>query len=131
MIQKKKPVILFVYGVLIGLVTGLLGTGGGFLLIPALVMLMKLPMKEAVGTSLLIIALNSLIGFAGDIGHHPMDWRLLLIIRAIAVIGIFTGNHFNNKVNSEILKRGFGWFILVMGLYIIVKETMFLPLSDK
>ena len=71
---KSNPLLLVFYGVLIGLVTGFLGAGGGFLLIPALVILMKLPMKEAIGTSLLIIALNSLIGFLGDIGRHPIDW---------------------------------------------------------
>ena len=120
--EKEKPFSLVIYGVLIGLVTGFLGAGGGFLLIPALVILMKLPMKEAIVTSLFIIALNSIIGFTGDIGRHPMDWKLLLIITAIAVAGIFIGGYFNQKVNSEKLKKGFGWFVLLMGIYIIVKE---------
>jgi len=113
---------LLIYGVLIGLVTGFLGAGGGFLLIPALVLLMKLPMKEAIGTSLLIIALNSLIGFLGDIGRHPINWSLILVIAAIAVVGIFIGGYFNQKVNAEKLKKGFGWFVLVMGIYIILRE---------
>ncbi len=117
-----KPWRLVVYGVLIGLVTGFLGAGGGFLLIPALVLIMKLPMKKAIGTSLLIIALNSLIGFLGDIGRHYIDWMLLLIVTAIAIAGIFIGGYFNQKVNSEKLKKGFGWFVLVMGLTIILKE---------
>lgn len=120
--KTSSPVRLLVYGVLIGLVTGFLGAGGGFLLIPALVILMKLPMKEAIGTSLLIIALNSLIGFIGDIGRHPIDWMLISIISAIAIAGIFVGGHFNQQVNSEKLKKGFGWFVLVMGMYILVKE---------
>jgi len=119
---KEKPFILVIYGVLIGLVTGLLGAGGGFLLIPALVILMKLPMKEAIGTSLLIIALNSLIGFLGDIGRHAIDWKFITIVTAIAIAGIFIGGYFNQKVNSERLKKGFGWFVLIMGIYIIVKE---------
>jgi len=121
---KEKRWVLVMYGVLIGLVTGFLGAGGGFLLIPALVILMKLPMKEAIGTSLLIIALNSLIGFLGDIGRHPIEWKLILIITAIAIVGIFLGTYFNQKVNSQKLKKGFGWFVLIMGIYIIVKELV-------
>ena len=121
---KEKPWMLLMYGVLIGLVTGFLGAGGGFLLIPALVILMKLPMKEAIGTSLLIIALNSLIGFLGDIGHHNIDWKFITLVSAIAIAGIFIGGYFNQKVNSSKLKKGFGWFVLVMGIYIIVKELV-------
>ena len=121
---KEKPWMLVMYGVLIGLVTGFLGAGGGFLLIPALVIIMKLPMKEAIGTSLLIIALNSLIGFLGDIGLHPIDWKFTIIVSAIAIAGIFIGGYFNQKVNSNKLKKGFGWFVLVMGIYIIVKELL-------
>ncbi|MEJ7740920.1 MAG: sulfite exporter TauE/SafE family protein [Chitinophagaceae bacterium] len=122
---KEKPWVLVMYGVLIGLVTGFLGAGGGFLLIPALVILMKLPMKEAIGTSLLIIAFNSLIGFLGDIGRHPIEWKFIIIVTAIAIAGIFIGGYFNQKVNSDRLKKGFGWFVLVMGIYIIVKELIF------
>ncbi len=88
---------LFFYGVAIGIVTGLLGAGGGFLLIPTLVLLGNIPMKEAIGTSLLIIALNSLIGFTGDIGHFEIDWLFLLRITAIAVAGIFAGGYLEKK----------------------------------
>jgi len=111
------------YGVLIGLITGLLGAGGGFLLIPALVFLIKMPMKRAVGTSLLIIALNSLIGFAGDIGHFQINWSFLIIISLIAIAGIFVGGLLSKKIPGEKLKKGFGWFVLIMGIYIIVKEV--------
>ncbi len=121
--KKKKPVLLLFHGILIGLVTGFLGAGGGFLLIPALVILMKLPMKEAIGTSLLIISLNSLIGFVGDIGRHPIDWKFLFIITTIAIAGVFAGGFFNQKVNAEKLKKGFGWFVLIMGGFIIIKEV--------
>ena len=120
---KEKPWLLIIYGILIGLITGFLGAGGGFLLIPALVILMKLPMKKAIGTSLLIIALNSLIGFLGDIGHYPIDWSFMLIVTAIAIAGIFIGGYFNRKVDSNKLKIAFGWFVLIMGIYIIVKEV--------
>lgn len=122
--SKSGPLALVGYGVLIGLVTGFLGAGGGFLLIPALVIIMKLPMKEAVGTSLLIIALNSLIGFIGDIGRHPIDWSFILVLSAIAIAGIFIGGYFNQKVNAVKLKKGFGWFVLIMGIYIIIREVL-------
>lgn len=110
------------YGILIGLVTGFLGAGGGFLLIPALVLLLKLPMKEAVGTSLLIIAMNSLVGFAGDSGNYAINWQLLLTITAIAVAGIFAGIFLAQRIPGSKLKKGFGWFVLIMGIYILVKE---------
>jgi uncharacterized membrane protein YfcA len=122
--KVQRPAIMILYGVLIGLVTGFLGAGGGFLLIPALVILMGLPMKKAIGTSLLIIALNSLIGFTGDIGRHTIDWKLIATISTIAIAGIFIGGYFNQKVNSERLKKGFGWFVLVMGIYILAKEII-------
>jgi uncharacterized membrane protein YfcA len=111
------------YGVLIGLITGLLGAGGGFLLIPALVFLIKMPMKRAVGTSLLIIALNSLIGFVGDIGHFQINWFFLISISLIAIAGIFVGGLLSKRIPGEKLKKGFGWFVLIMGIYIIVKEV--------
>ncbi len=120
---KSHPQQLIIYGISIGVVTGFLGAGGGFLLIPALVLIMKLPMKEAIGTSLMIIALNSLIGFVGDIGLHETDWNFLIIISAISVAGIFLGGYFNGKVNAEKLKKGFGWFVLIMGIYIIIREV--------
>ena len=113
---------LLVYGVLVGFATGLLGAGGGFLIIPALVLIMKMPMKKAVGTSLLIIALNSLIGFTGDLGHFDIDWKFLSIISAIAITGIFIGGALSKKIDGAQLKKGFGWFILIMGIYIIIKE---------
>lgn len=123
--HKKNTGILILYGTGIGLVTGFLGAGGGFLLIPALVLLLHLPMKKAIGTSLLIIALNSLTGFAGDIGNHKTDWFFLLTISAIAIAGIFLGGLFSKKIDGEKLKKAFGWFVLLMGIYIIIKEMWF------
>lgn len=110
------------YGIVLGLVTGLLGAGGGFLLIPALVMLLKMPMKKAVGTSLLIIASNSLVGFAGDLGHFDINWLFLVKTTLIAIVGIFIGGALARKISGEKLKRSFGWFVLVMGTYILIKE---------
>lgn len=120
------PMILL-EGAVVGVLTGLVGAGGGFLIIPALVMLSKLPMKQAVGTSLLIIAAKSLIGFTGDVMENAdkMDWTLLSAVTALAVIGIFIGNQLSKKIDGAALKKGFGWFVLVMGVYIIIKELAF------
>ncbi len=120
------PMILL-EGTLVGLLAGLIGAGGGFLIIPALVILAKMPMKLAIGTSLFIIAINSLIGFTGDLqGEQIIDWNLLLTFTGFAVVGIFIGIILSKKIPGEKLKKAFGWFVLIMGLYIIVKE-LFLP----
>lgn len=116
--------LIFLEGSAVGLLTGLVGAGGGFLIIPALVVLSKLPMKEAVGTSLLIIAAKSLFGFFGELGHADLNWTLLLSVTCAAVIGIFLGSKLSKKIDGEKLKPAFGWFVLVMGLFIIVKETI-------
>lgn len=120
------PMILL-EGAVVGVLTGLVGAGGGFLIIPALVMLSKLPMKQAVGTSLLIIAAKSLIGFTGDVSENAdkMDWTLLSIVTSLAIVGIFVGNQLSKKIDGAALKKGFGWFVLVMGIYIIIKELAF------
>ena len=110
------------FGIMIGLITGLLGAGGGFLLIPTLVLLIGLPMKKAIGTSLMIIAMNSLLGFTGDIGQVEMDWKLLLKLTLIAIAGLFMGNILGKNISGKKLKKGFGWFVLAMGVYILVKE---------
>ena len=122
---NNKSAILLIYGIFIGLATGLLGAGGGFLIIPALVFILKMPMKEAIGTSLLIIALNSLIGFTGDLGHFIINWKLLIFITCLAITGIFVGGAIAKKIEGEKLKKIFGWFVLNMGLYILIKEIFF------
>jgi hypothetical protein len=116
--------LIAVEGAVVGLVTGIVGAGGGFLIIPALVLLARLPMKMAVGTSLLIIAAKSLIGFLGDLGNQVIDWRLLLIFTSLSIFGIFLGSALSKKINENFLRQGFGWFVLVMGLYIIAKELL-------
>ena len=117
------PMILL-EGTLVGVLTGLVGAGGGFLIIPALVLLAKMPMKLAVGTSLFIIAAKSLIGFIGDVQTTPnLDWTLLLTFTGFSVIGIFIGIALAKKIDGAKLKTAFGWFVLLMGIYIIVKET--------
>lgn len=117
---------LIIRGLSVGILAGLIGAGGGFLIIPALVLFAKMPMKLAVGTSLFIVAANSLIGFLGDVQGNPaIDWLFLLSFAGCSVIGIFVGNFLSKKIKGENLKVGFGYFILIMGLYVIAKELVF------
>jgi len=111
-------------GTVVGVLTGIVGAGGGFLIIPALVLFAKLPMKKAVGTSLLIIAAKSLIGFIGDVQRPDfiMDWTLLFTITVMAVVGIFVGIFMNKFIDGRKLQKGFGWFVLVMAVYILLKQ---------
>jgi uncharacterized membrane protein YfcA len=118
--------LIFIEGLLVGGVTGLVGAGGGFLIIPALVLLAGLPMKQAVGTSLLIIALKSLIGFTGDLGSgQEIDYRFMLLFSGFAMVGIVAGSYLTKYIPNEKLKPAFGWFVMVMGVYILVKELVF------
>lgn len=120
---KNKYLKITLQGLVIGVVAGTVGAGGGFLIIPALVLLVRMPMKIAIGTSLFIVAVQSLIGFTGDLMQdHNMDWSLLLLFTLCSVIGIFIGSYLSKRIPGEKLKKGFGWFVLVMGAYIIVKE---------
>ncbi len=127
--QKFNYPMILLEGAFVGVLTGLVGAGGGFLIIPALVMLSQLPMKQAVGTSLLIIAAKSLIGFTGDLGKSAIDWTLLLSVTALAIVGIFIGDVLSKRIDGHKLKAGFGWFVLVMGLYIIAQQ-LFFPISS-
>jgi len=114
--------ILF-QGLFIGLVAGFVGAGGGFLIIPALLFLAKTPMKMAVGTSLFIVSAQSLLGFIGDLRpEQVIDWKLILIFTSCSIVGVLIGNSLSKKFSGEKLKTGFGWFVLVMGIYIICKE---------
>lgn len=123
--QKFNYPVILIEGALVGIITGLVGAGGGFLIIPALVILSKLSMKEAVGTSLVIIAAKSLIGFFGEGGETVIDWKFLFTISAFAIIGIFIGTALSKKIDGAKLKPAFGWFVLIMGIYIITKELFF------
>lgn len=118
--------LIFTEGLVVGAITGLVGAGGGFMIIPALVVFAKIPMKMAVGTSLLIIAAKSLIGFIGDVMNPELniDWTLLLIFSAVATIGIFIGSYLSNFIPGAKLKKAFGWFVAVMGVYILLKELL-------
>ena len=136
MIRKKKDVeeveekpkfnypLIVGEGFGVGIITGLVGAGGGFLIIPALVILAKLPMKKAVATSLLIIAIKSLIGFIGDVENLVIDWAFLLTFTGLSVVGIFIGIYLNQFIQGNKLKKAFGWFVLLMAIYILLKETV-------
>jgi uncharacterized membrane protein YfcA len=116
------PSLAFV-GLLEGLVTGIVGAGGGFLIIPALVLLGKLSIKKAIASSLFIITIKSLVGFSGDLLHVNIDWKFLSIIIVLATLGIITGNYLNKTIDGAKLKKGFGWFVLFMSLVIILEQV--------
>ena len=122
--RKFNYPLILIEGILVGILTGLVGAGGGFIIIPALVMLSNLPMKQAVGTSLAIIAAKSLLGFLGDLSVITIDWKLLLGFTSLAAAGIFIGHQLSHKIDGIKLKKGFGWFVLVMGAIILIKETL-------
>lgn len=135
MLKKKKEITqndtkssllnLIIQNFIIGIVIGLVGAGGGFLIIPSLVLFAKLPMKKAVGTSLFIIAMNSLIGFLGDVQNTTIDWLFLLKFTTISVLGIFIGMYLNKFIDEKQLKKGFGYFVLAMAFFILFKEFYF------
>lgn len=124
--EKLNYFRIILQGLFIGLVAGFVGAGGGFLIIPALLFLAKTPMKMAVGTSLFIVAVQSLIGFVGDIRPDQIiDWKVVLIFTGCSIIGVFIGNYLSKKFSGDKLKTGFGWFVLAMGIYILAKELLF------
>lgn len=118
--------LIFFEGLIVGALTGFVGAGGGFMIIPALVLFAKLPMKKAVGTSLVIITINSAFGAFGDfIAGVEMDWVFLAKFVGLTVIGVLAGTRLTKSLDGERLKPIFGWFVLAMGIWILVKETVF------
>jgi uncharacterized membrane protein YfcA len=111
-------------GLAVGGITGMVGAGGGFLIVPALVWLLGLDMKMAVTTSLLVIAVKSLIGFTGDLqGSQVIDWGFLLSLYALAAAGILLGIRLGKNLHARHLQRGFGWFVLLTGVFVIAREV--------
>jgi uncharacterized protein len=132
--QKKEALIqtdttfhlrlMATQGFAVGILTGLLGAGGGFIIVPALVLLANLPIRFAVGTSLLVITINALIGFLGDLMNAAQtDWQLLLRFSGVAIFGVFIGSYVSKFITAPKLKAGFGYFLLVMAAYIILNES--------
>lgn len=121
----RQLLIVILQGLIVGIVTGIIGAGGGFLIIPALVLLVGLPMKKAIGTSLIVIAINSLIGFMGDVHLvREIDFPFVMILSALAVLGVFLGIYLSRFIDGKNLKSGFGWFALAMAIFIMIKELM-------
>ena len=125
LVSEFNYFIIIIEGFVVGILTGLVGAGGGFLIIPALVLFANLPMKRAVATSLMIISIKSLIGFLGDIGNIEIDWEFLLIFSILSIIGIIIGIYLSNFIDGKKIKKAFGWFVLVIAIYIIIKEILF------
>ena len=121
-VQHNKILSLAILGLLTGLITGLLGAGGGFLIIPALVFFIKLPMKTAIGTSLVIISINSLFGFLFTLKQFEYDWQLLILFTLIAMAGVLIGNKFSEKISANSLRKIFGGLVIIMAIYILVEE---------
>ena len=117
--------LIFLEGLVVGGITGFVGAGGGFLIIPALVLLAGLEIKQAIGTSLIIIALKSLLGFLiGDVMTMEIDWGFLLGFTSLTIVGIFLGVYISNFIDGSKLKKGFGYFILVMAIFILIMEFL-------
>ncbi|MCX6331028.1 MAG: sulfite exporter TauE/SafE family protein [Bacteroidetes bacterium] len=132
--KNKKEVegVLPVYGLALmmvglgeGMLTGIVGAGGGFLIIPALVLLGRLPMKKAIASSIFIISIKSIVGFVGDLSHTIIDWKFLITIVILATLGIIIGNYLNKKMDGAKLKKGFGWFVLGMACVIFIEQFFF------
>lgn len=121
----KIPFIVLL-GLLVGFISGFVGAGGGFMIIPVLVIFLRLPMKKAIGTSLLIIAVNSLVGFTGNIGQMNIEWKFLAVVCGLAIAGIFAGRYLSNYISGRKLRSAFGWFSLIVGISILVKEFLFI-----
>jgi uncharacterized membrane protein YfcA len=112
-------------GVGVGFLSGLAGVGGGFLILPALILFAGLRFNVAVGSALPIIAMNSLVGFLGGASSHPVNWLFLVSISILATFGIFLGDLFASHFSANTLKRTFGWSALVLGIWILVVEWRF------
>lgn len=122
--EYRKVLLVITEGLVVGLLTGLVGAGGGFLVIPVLVLLAGLDMKEAVGTSLVVIAIKSLTGFLGELGGaHPIDWMFLGGFSVFTTLGVFVGSWLSTFVSGDKLKPIFGWFVLIMGFVILYQSA--------
>ncbi|NBM17086.1 TSUP family transporter [Streptomyces sp. GC420] len=123
-VHQELPVLhVLVEGIVVGLVTGLVGAGGGFLVVPALALLGGLPMSVAVGTSLLVISLKSFAGLAGYMSSVQIDWGLAGIVTAAAVVGSLVGGRVAGRIPQDVLRKGFGWFVVVMGAFVLVQQA--------
>lgn len=122
---KFKSFILIIQGIIDGVITGIVGAGGGFLIVPILVLINKMDVKLAIGTSLAIISLKTIVGFIGSINQNSnFDYSFLITFTALALFGIFIGLRIGNNVDSEKLKKYFGYFVIICAIFIILKEFL-------
>ncbi|MEH0845633.1 sulfite exporter TauE/SafE family protein [Micromonospora sp. CPCC 205711] len=122
-VPHELPVLrVIIDGVVVGLVTGLVGAGGGFLVVPALALLGGLPMPVAVGTSLVVIAMKSFAGLAGYLSSVSINWGLAAAVTAAAIIGSFAGGRLAGRIPADILRKSFGWFVVVMGVFVLGQQ---------
>tara|TARA_B110000008_G_scaffold279528_3_gene327017 strand:+ start:3167 stop:3943 length:777 start_codon:yes stop_codon:yes gene_type:complete len=122
-LKKINYYLILVDGLFVGAITGLVGAGGGFLIVPALVLLAGLDIKKAIGTSLLIISFKSLLGFTGDLGAE-MDWNLLLVFTSTSCVGIYFGIYISKFIKPKSIKKYFGVFVVLIAFVIILKEVL-------
>lgn len=122
--KRPRPGILAFFGLVVGLLSGMVGAGGGFLIIPALSIFMKIPIKSAIATSIMIIAINSLAGFSVEVLNPKINWGFLLLFTGLSVVGVFAGMTLNKRIRAEKLKSGFGYFVLLMGIFIFLRELL-------
>ena len=120
--DSRTVALLALEGAGVGLLTGLIGVGGGFLIVPALVFVAKLPMRLAIGTSLLVITLNALSGFAGYLGTVPVDWHLVLWFTSVAAVGSIAGTLLSKQVPQKKLKEVFGVLLIGVSLYVLYRR---------
>lgn len=120
--DRRTLTLLGLQGLGVGLLTGLIGVGGGFLIVPALVLVAKLPMRLAIGTSLLVITMNALSGFAGNIGTVPIDWTLIAWFSAVAAVGSVIGSALSKRVPQRQLKQVFGVLLVGVSLYVLYRR---------
>ncbi|MEM8828156.1 MAG: sulfite exporter TauE/SafE family protein [Cyanobacteria bacterium P01_G01_bin.19] len=114
--------VITLEGLGVGIITGFVGVGGGFAIIPALVLLGKIPMKEAIGTSLLIITFKSFTGFIGYLNQVVIDWNLMLTFTTVAVLGVIWGAYFSGKIQGAKLQQAFGYFLIAVAIFILIKR---------
>lgn len=129
--HKLNYTLIIIEGLLVGILTGVVGVGGGFMIVPALVLLANIPMKQAVGTSLLIIALKSFSGFIGYLDIVTVDWAFLAKFSIFTILGIIVGTYLVRFIPANKLKKGFAIFLIVMGIFILYKNKDKIMISNS
>ena len=120
--DARTLILLALQGLFVGFLTGVIGVGGGFLIVPALVLIADLPMRIAIGTSLLVITMNALAGFAGYVGHIPIDWNLVVWFTGVAAVGSIVGTYVSKQVPQQRLRQVFGYLLIAVSIYVLYRR---------